>query len=109
MVSFNAAKSIVRNSLNKVARNQKAAQISKQTLDNAMKEIITEDATSNTNKLSQGLLKQTRKEYIGTKASEGLSKRTNISNFGNLGSQTKKLKEVRQNKQIQEGRKQYNK
>ncbi len=37
-----------------------------------------------------------------------ISKRKNISNFAKSASQTKKLKEVRQNKQIQSARKKYN-
>ena len=56
-----------------------------------MKELITEDTSSNMNKLSQGLLQQKRKVYREKKAVKGLNKRTNISNFGKLASQTKKL------------------
>jgi hypothetical protein len=80
---------------------QKAAQFTKKTLDDAMKELKTEDTSSNMNKLSQGLLQQKRKVYRENKAVKGLNKRTNISNFGKLGSQTKKVIEVRKNKQME--------
>ena len=45
--------------------------------------------------------------YVEKKAAK-ISKRVNISNFAKLASQTTKLKEVRQNKQMQAARKKYN-
>ena len=57
-----------------------------------MKELITEDTSTNINRLSQDLLQQERQLYKQNKASKGLSTRTNISNFGKLASQTKKIK-----------------
>lgn len=80
---------------------QRAAQITKKTLDDAMKELITEDTSSNMNKLSQGLLQQKRKVYRENKAVKGLNKRTNISNFGKLASQTNKIKNLGKDKQME--------
>ena len=66
-----------------------------------MKELITEDTSSNMNKLSQGLLQQKRKVYRENKAVKGLNKRTNISNFGKLASQTNKIKNLGKDKQME--------
>ena len=81
-----------------IQRNIQAEQISQKTLNDAMKDIIQEDTATNLNKLSKGMLQQEKGSYKNTKASDILSKKTNISIFGKLASQTKKLKEVRQNK-----------
>jgi hypothetical protein len=112
LIADNVSRSVVRNSLNKVARNQnlniKAANISQKTLDDAMKQLIQEDATSNIKKLSKGILQHDKQLYVEKKAAK-ISKRVNISNFAKLANQTTKLKEVRQNKQMQAARKKYNK
>jgi hypothetical protein len=55
------------------------------------------------------MLQQERKSYRDDKASRGLSKRTNLSIFRKSASETKTLKEVRQNIQMQAARKKYNK
>jgi len=77
-------------------------------LDDAMKQLIQEDATSNIKKLSKGILQHDKQLYVEKKAAK-ISKRVNISNFAKLANQTTKLKEVRQNKQMQAARKKYNK
>ena len=68
------SRSVVRNSLNKVARNQnlniKAAKISQKTLDDAMKQLIQEDATSNIKKLSKGILQHDKQLYVDKKAAK---------------------------------------
>jgi hypothetical protein len=87
---------------------QRAAQITKKTLDDAMKELITEDTSSNMNKLSQGLLQQKRKVYRENKAVKGLNKRTNISNCGKLASQTNKIKNLGKDKQMEAALNKYN-
>jgi hypothetical protein len=95
---------IKENALKNKKMNIQAEHISQKTLNDAMKDIIQEDTATNLNKLSKGMLQQERRSYKNTKASDILSKKTNISIFGKLASQTKKLKEVRQNKQIQAAR-----
>ena len=59
--------------------------------------------------LSSGALKQEKQITASMNAANIKQRKTNISNFAKLASQTKKIKEVRQNKQIQTARKQYNK
>ena len=73
-----------------------------------MKELITEDTSSNMNKLSQGLLQQKRKVYRENKAVKGLNKRTNISNCGKLASQTNKIKNLGKDKQMEAALNKYN-
>ncbi len=73
LIAANVSRSVVRNSSNRVARNQnlniKAAQISQKTLDDAMKQLIQEDATANMKKLSRGILQHNNQLYIEKKSS----------------------------------------
>jgi hypothetical protein len=67
-----------------------------------------ENSVSNFGKLSSGVVKQQRQINKQIESSIKQKKQQNISNFGKLASQTKKIKEVRQNKQMQAAIKKYN-
>ncbi len=62
------------------------------------------ESVSNLGRLSSGVTKQKRQINKLIEASEQNQKQQKISNFVKLASQTNKLKEVRQNKQIQAAR-----
>jgi len=79
------------------------------TLQKAIKKDNKRKNISNFGQLISGALKKENQVIQSIYTSNVKQKRTNISNFGKLASQTPKLKEVRQNKQIQDARKKYNK
>jgi hypothetical protein len=79
------------------------------TLQKAIKKDNKRKNISNFGQLTSGALKKENQVIQSIYTSNVKQKRTNISNFGKLASQTPKLKEVRQNKQIQDARKKYNK
>ncbi len=66
--------------MKKIQLNVKAAQISKQTLDDSMKQVIQEVAWTNLGKLAKGKSNILKKAVVD----EYKAKQTNISNFGVL-------------------------
>jgi hypothetical protein len=82
LVSDNVSRNVVKNSMKKIQQNVKAAQISKQTLDDAMEQLIQEDVGTNLGKLAKGKSNTLKKAVVD----EYKAKQNKISNFGKLTS-----------------------